>query len=163
LLVADDFYNQIPKKLKQLSSIELISDDVIKNNPKVKEIVYKRILAESLVWKNSFLQDVIPQNSIAPTKYRFEANSFNLIDNINFVSSKESIINQVSDILLYSIRKIKEYQENKEIYKELKCFCEDNDLISSIEALYSWEKIKESKIIGDINSLDIEISSRFSN
>lgn len=159
LLVADDFSNQIPKKLKQLSSIELISDKTIKENPNVKEIVYKRVLAESLVWKNRFLKDAIPQNSIAPLKYKFESNSFNLIDNINFVSSKESILNQISDVLLYVVRKIKEYNLNKEAYPEVKFFCEDKDLLASINFSYTQENIKEASISSDDSGLDITISS----
>ena len=158
LLVADDFSNQIPKKLKQLSSIALIRDETIKQNPNVKEIVYKRVLAESLVWKNRFLRDAIPQNNIAPLKYKFESNSFNLIDNINFVSSKESILNQISDVLLYVIRKIKEYNLNKEAYPELKIFCENKDLIESIDFLYSTETIKEAEILSEDKILDITVS-----
>ena len=163
LLVADDFSNQIPKKLKQLSSIQLISDETIKENPNVKEIVYKRVLAESLVWKNRFLKDAIPQNSIAPLKYKFESNSFNLIDNINFVSSKESILNQISDVLLYVIRKIKEYNINKEAYPELRLFCEDKNLIASISFLYSTETIKEATVTIEDKIIDIGISSMWSN
>jgi len=161
LLVADDFSNQIPKKLKQLSTIELISDETIKNNPNVKEIVYKRVLAESLVWKNRFLKDAIPQNSIAPLKYKFESNSFNLIDNINFVSSKESMLNQISDVLLYSIRKMKEYYLNKEAYPELKIFCENTDLISTINFLYSSKIIQEAQITMNNNALDTIFSNIF--
>jgi len=159
LLVADDFSNQIPKKLKLLSSIDLISDETITANPNVKEIVYKRVLAESLVWKNRFLKDAIPQNSIAPLKYKFESNSFNLIDNINFVSSKESILNQMSDVLLYVIRKIKEYNLNKEAYPELKSFCEDEDLLSSIEFLYDTGIIKEAEAMLSNGKIDLGFSS----
>lgn len=159
LLIADDFSNQIPKKLKQLSSIELISDKTIEENPNVKEIVYKRVLAESLVWKNKFLKDAIPQNSIAPLKYKFESNSFNLIDNINFVSSKESILNQISDVMLYVIRKIKEYNLNKEAYPEIKIFCEDEDLLASINISYTFNNITEASINSKDNKLDITISA----
>jgi len=155
LLVADDFSNQIPKKLKLLSNIELISDNTIKENPNVKEIVYKRVLAESLVWKNKFLKDLIPQNSIAPLKYKFESNSFNLIDNINFVSSKESILNQISDVLLYVIRKVKEYNANKEAYPELEIFCENKDLTDSITFLYDDHVIQEAGVQLINNKLDI--------
>ena len=159
LLVADNFLNQIPRKLKNLSNIELISDKTIKDNPKVKEIVYKRVLAESLIWKNRFLRETISQNSIAPLKYKFESNSFNIIDNINFISSQESIINQISDILLYTIRKIKEYNLNKEAYVKLKDFCENSDLISTINFLYSSKNIIEAKVISRGDVLDIFISS----
>jgi hypothetical protein len=65
LLIADDFSNQIPKNLKKLSNIEILSDETIKANPNVKEIVYKRVLAESLVWKNKFLNGSISSNTIA--------------------------------------------------------------------------------------------------
>jgi len=156
LLVADDFYNQIPKRLQKLSIKELISDEVIKKNPHIKEIIYKRVLAESLVWKSSHLKEIVSSNSIAPLKYKFESNSFNLLDNINFVSSKDSIINQIADILLYVIRKIKEYELDRELYKSLKEFCENEDIKQSIEFLYSMKTIQEVKIILNNSKLEIE-------
>ncbi len=164
LLIADDFHNQLPKYLKNLTMLELISNDTIKNNPTVKEIIYKRVLAESLVWKNRFLKDSFEKTSIAPLKYKFEANSFNIIDNISFVSSKDSIINQITDILLYSIRKIKEYNLNKDKLIDIKDFCENQNLINTINFLYSTESIIEGKIEIRNNSLDvIIISGIFSN
>lgn len=138
LLIADDFANQIPKKLKKLSNIDILSDDTIKNNPNVKEIVYKRVLAESLVWKN-----------------KFESNSFNIIDNINFVSSKESILNQISDVLLYVLRKIKEYNLDNTKYVDLKSFCENEDLLDSINFLYNTNIIQEAKVEFDKSKIDI--------
>ena len=149
LLVADDFSNQIPKKIKNLPIMELISDETIKNNPNVKEIVYKRILSESLIWKNEYLKKSISSNTLAPLKYKFESNSFNIIDNINFISSKESIINQIADILLYVIRKIKEYNLDKQKYQEIKDFCENQSLKSTIDFLYDENIINEVKIFED--------------
>ncbi len=155
LLVADDFYNQLPKNLRNLTMLELISDDTIKDNPTVKELIYKRVLAESLVWKNRFLKDSFDKNSIAPLKYQFEANSFNIIDNISFVSSKDSIINQITDILLYTIRKIKEYDLNKDKYIDIKDFCENEDLKTTINDLYYGGKIIEGVIEKINNKLDV--------
>lgn len=154
LLIADDFSNQIPKKLKELSSLELISDTTIKENPNVKEIVYKRVLAESLVWKNKFLNDNIEQNKIARLKYKFESNSFNIIDNINFVSSKTSILNQISDVLLYVLRKIKEYELDTESYPEIKDFCENKNILSSIKFLYGSNIIREVRC--DISNEEVD-------
>ncbi len=161
LLIADDFSNQIPKKLKRLSNIEILSDDVIRENPNVKEIVYKRVLAESLVWKNNFLNGSILSNTIAPLKYKFESNSFNLIDNISFVSSTESIINQISDVLLYVIRKIKEYNIDKEKNKDIAVFCMHKDLLSSINFLYSEGIIQESFIESENGEIDIIFQRNF--
>ena len=155
LLVADDFNNQLPKNLKNLTMLELISNNTIKNNPTVKEIIYKRVLAESLVWKNKFLKDSFDKSSIAPLKYTFESNSFNIIDNISFVSSKDSIINQITDILLYTIRKIKEYNLNKERYIDIKDFCENSDLVITINDLYYDSKIIEGIIKKVNNQIDI--------
>ncbi len=157
LLVADDFVNQIPKKLSKFTLLELISDKTIKENPK-KELIYKRVLAESLLWKNPFINKDIFKKNIAPLKYKFEANSLNILDNINFISSKDSIINQITDILLYTIRKIKEYEDNKEQYQDIKEFCENNDLRKTLRFLYSTEIIKESKIIKRGSDLDVEMS-----
>lgn len=161
LLIADDFSNQIPKKLKRLSNIDILSDTVIKENPNVKEIVYKRVLAESLVWKNKFLNGSIPSNTIAPLKYKFESNSFNLIDNISFVSSTESIINQISDVLLYVIRKIKEYRIDKEKNKEIATFCEHIDLLSTINFLYSEDIIQETYLESKNGEVDVIFNSEF--
>jgi len=155
LLIADDFSNQIPKNLKRLSNIDILSDATIKANPNVKEIVYKRVLAESLVWKNKFLNGSISSNTIAPLKYKFESNSFNIIDNISFVSSKESILNQISDVLLYVLRKIKEYNIDKTKYVDLKSFCEDEDLLDSINFLYGTNIIQETKVDFDKGKIDI--------
>jgi len=155
LLIADDFSNQIPKKLNKLSNIEILSDETIRTNPNVKEIVYKRVLAESLVWKNRFLNGSISSNTIAPLKYKFESNSFNIIDNINFVSSKESILNQISDVLLYVLRKIKEYHIDPTKYSDLNLFCENKDLVDSINFLYHRETIQEVKMDMENNKVDI--------
>jgi len=160
LLVADDFINQIPKKLNNLTSLELISDKTIKENPK-KELIYKRVLAESLLWKNPYINNGTFKNSIAPLKYKFESNSLNILDNINFVSSKDSILNQIADILLYTIRKIKEYEDNKEQYQDIKDFCENSDLQSTLDLLYLVENIREAVIIdGFKNFLDIMFITR---
>jgi len=163
LLVADDFINQIPKKLNNLTSLELISDKTIKENPK-KELIYKRVLAESLLWKNPYINNDIFKNSIAPVKYKFEANSLNILDNINFISSKNSILNQITDILLYAVRKIKEYETNKEQYKNIKEFCENRNLRETLNFLYSDKIIKEAEIFekdGIQGSLDIMFVQRY--
>jgi len=68
LLIADDFHNQIPAKIRNLPLYERIADE---NS------------------KNMFL-----------------------IDNINYTNSKDSILNQVADFLLFIIRKILEYNSN---------------------------------------------------
>lgn len=156
LLIADDFSNQIPKRIKSLPLSELISDDTIKDNPNIKEVVYKRVIFESLIWKNRFLSNNIESNTIAPLKYKFESNSFNIIDNINFVSSKESIINQIADVLLYVIRKFKEYYLNKEAHKNVKNFFENESLLSTIGFLYLSDIIQNARIFKDKNG-DIEI------
>ena len=133
LLIADGFFNQLPRKIENLSLSCLISDETIKNNPNVKEIVYKRVLAESLVWKNKFMNGFLASNTIAPLQYKFESNSFNIIDNINFVSSKDSIINQVSDVILFIFRKILEYKNEPTRYSELKEILENKQLFSTLE------------------------------
>lgn len=133
LLIEDGFFNQLPKKLENLSLSCLISDDTIKNHPYVKEIVYKRVLAESLVWKNKFMNGFLASNTIAPLQYKFESNSFNIVDNINFVSSKDSIINQISDVILFMFRKILEYQNEPTKYSEIKEILENKQISSTLE------------------------------
>ena len=155
LLVADGFVDQLPRHLRKLPFSSLISDETIKNNPNVKEIVYKRVLSESLIWKNEYLIKSISSNTLAPLKYKFESNSFNIIDNINFISSKESFINQIADILLYVIRKIKEYNLDKEKYKEIKDFCENLSIKSTIDFLYDQNIINEANISDDGEFIEI--------
>ncbi len=133
LLVADGFVDQLPRHLRKLPFSSLISDETIKNNPNVKEIIYKRVLAESLVWKNKFMSSFISSNKIAPLQYKFESHTFNIIDHINFISSKDSIINQVSDILLFVFRKILEYRNSPEHYEAIKELVQDKKLIETLD------------------------------
>lgn len=157
LLIADDFSDQLNRKLKQLSFLELISDDTIKNNPTQKEIIYKRVLAESLVWKNKHLNGSLSTNTIAPLKYKFESNSLNVIDNINFVSSNESIINQMTDVLLFVVRKIKEYDDNKEQYQNIKDLCENDSLKNTIKFLERKSCVIKSQVKTVDNGQNIDL------
>ena len=139
----------------------MLSDLIIRENPHVKEIVYKRVMSESLVWKNKFLNGSISSNTIAPLKYKFESNSFNIIDNINFVSSNDSIINQISDVLLYVLRKIKEYNLDPLKYKDIKSFCTDKNLLSTIRFLYNDKIIMQSIISLDDGEVESVFVSSF--
>ncbi len=107
LLVADDFSNQIKADIKSLPLYERLSDT---NIQKYKELVFLRVLHESLDWKNTGYDFKDP---VAPMKYEFESKNLFLIDNINYTNSKDSILNQVSDFLLYILRKILETRDSK--------------------------------------------------
>jgi len=101
LLIADDFSNQIPKNIISLPLEDRISD---KNLDKQKELVFLRVLFESLDWKtNSYTFE-----NIAPLKYEFESKNMFLIDNINYTNSRDSVLNQVTDFMLYILRRILE-------------------------------------------------------
>lgn len=104
LLIADDFHNQIPTKIRKLPLHERISNKNLKSH---KELVYLRVLHRSLDWKTNH----IDLEELAPLKYEFESKNMFLIDNINYTNSKDSILNQVADFMLFIIRKTLEYDD----------------------------------------------------
>ncbi len=105
LLIADDFSNQINSKIRNLPLYERISDENLKDH---KELIFLRVLHHSLSWKYNQPK----HEDIAPLKYEFESKNMFLIDNINYTNSKDSILNQVTDFLLFIIRRVMEYQKN---------------------------------------------------
>lgn len=131
LLIADDFSNQIPSKIRSLPLYERIADE---NIGKQKELVFLRVLYESLDWKSNSYNFTC----IAPMKYEFESKNMFLIDNINYTNSKDSVLNQVSDFILYILRKVLESKESETPYESVK------QLVNSIKSsvLFSEEKNK---------------------
>jgi len=108
LLIADDFTNQIDSRIKALPLHKRISNENMKESN--KELVFLRVLYESLDWKtNSY-----DFENIAPLKYEFESKNMFLIDNINYTNSKDSILNQVSDFMLFVFRRILEHEDKEE-------------------------------------------------
>lgn len=103
LLIADSFDGQLSKTIKNKSVLEKIQDVNLKGQ---KELIYLRILYESLDWKvKPSSLSVRELDSIAPMRYSFEGKNMFLLDNINYTSSQDSIINQITDALLFIIRK----------------------------------------------------------
>ena len=157
LLIADDFSNQIPAKIRTLPLYERIAND---NIGKQKELVFLRVLYESLDWKSNSYD--FTSKCIAPMKYEFESKNMFLIDNINYTNSKDSVLNQVSDFILYILRKTLECQENdappdnlEKLVKNIK----DSILLSESE-----NKIISGKLVGTLNSeLDVLFSESFYN
>jgi len=139
LLVADDFRNQIPKSIASLPLYERIADNNIQSpNGARKELVLLRVFYESMNWKNNLTERY---ENIAPLKYEFESKSLFIIDNINYTNSKDSILNQVADFMLYILRKVIEVKngakkiENsnlsklvEEIYDRLSFSMKNNDI-----------------------------------
>ena len=113
LLIADDFVNQISSKINLLSLHERVKDENLKTtNGARKELVLLRVLYESMNWKNNITDGL---ENIAPLKYEFESKNFFIIDNINYTNSKDSILNQVTDFMLFVIRKTIELNNSEEI------------------------------------------------
>lgn len=150
LLIADDFSNQISSKISTRPLHERISDE---NIGKQKELVFLRVLHESLDWRtNSY-----DFNCIAPMKYEFESKNMFLIDNINYTNSKDSILNQIADFLLYILRKILEYDNktcNNEYFRNLIIQIKESIIFSERE-----EKIKTGILY---NNNDVGFNGRYS-
>ena len=124
LLIVDNFENQIPQKLKNISFENRIKDEnIISKNGAYKELVILRTLHESMLWKNT--NNNTKYENIAPLKYEFESKSMFLLDNINYTNSKDSIMNQVADFMLFILKKSidinnQENFKNKNILKFIK-------------------------------------------
>jgi len=55
---------------------------------------------------------------VIPLKYRFESQIYAVVDNIHYVSSKFSVFNQLSDIVLFLFNISLEFQESKNLLEE---------------------------------------------
>ena len=141
ILIADNFANQLPKKFNKTSFFENI-----KNHENNLELLFKRVLLESTEWKNGFLNF---EEKLVNLRYEFENNIFNIIDKIFFVSSNESLINQISDMFLFLARK---QIERNNLDKKVKSFL---DKIEWKELNY-WE-IKLIKETNDYAIIDKNI------
>lgn len=103
LLIVDDFTHQIPSKIRSLPLYQRIKDENIATSKGArKELVILRTLYESMSWKTNTTEEF---DNIAPLKYEFEAKSLFLVDNINYTNSKDSVLNQVADFMLFILRK----------------------------------------------------------
>lgn len=103
VLIADGFYNQINKREKNLN---LFSENIdINTICSKKEFLFKRVLFESVSWRQRI---DIEDNFIF--KYKFESKIYNIFSNILFMPSNESHLIQISDILLYIMKKYIEFK-----------------------------------------------------
>lgn len=117
LLIVDDFRDQMSNDIKKLSLYERIKDENIKTKKgAVKELVFLRVIHESMSWKTG---KSLEYENIAPLKYEFESQNMFLVDNINYTNSKDSILNQVADFILFILRKVLEVNNSDEqIYND---------------------------------------------
>jgi len=120
LLIIDNFENQIPKNITSLNFCDRIKDENIKTQKgAIKELVILRTLYESINWKFNCASDL---KELSPLKYKFESQNLFLVDNINYTNSKDSIINQVADFLLFIFKKVveintKSIEDNQNLLK----------------------------------------------
>ncbi len=146
LLIADDFSNQIPKDIKTLPLEDRISDN---NIGKQKELVFLRVLYESLDWKtNSY-----DFTNIAPLKYEFESKNMFLIDNINYTNSKDSILNQIADFMLFIFRRVLENEiepKNKNIQKMI------DKIKNSIKMSEYYKTLQVRKLGEDLDYIEFD-------
>jgi len=141
LLVADDFRNQIPKNIASLPLYKRIDDKNIQSsNGARKELVLLRVFYESMNWKNNLTEGY---KNIAPLKYEFEGKSLFIIDNINYTNSKDSILNQVADFMLFILRKVIEVNNS-------------NKKIGNVDLINLVEKIDSSLLLSMDND-DIQL------
>ncbi|MCK5110459.1 MAG: DUF3800 domain-containing protein [Arcobacteraceae bacterium] len=158
LLIVDAFENQTPSKINSLPFYERIKDENIATKDGThKELVILRTLHESMLWKTNNSEDF---DNIAPLKYEFESKSLFLLDNINYTKSKDSIMNQVADFMLFILRKVLEVNNSNEIIENENL----NKLVETIDSSLLFSKnnndIKLS-IIGKDNDINF-IGSNFS-
>lgn len=166
LLIADSFDGQLKKELKNKSIYEKIQDE---NLDKQKELIYLRILYESLDWKVKPSFDSVREfETIAPMKYSFESKNMFIVDNINYTSSQDSIINQITDALLFVLRKSFEIQtleigecpikrKLKEFYDRIKINIDEMFLKGNLdmELLYTDNGKVQHRSLKDNNEMDI--------
>ena len=147
LLIADNFTNQIPKSIASLPLYERIQDEnITSSNGARKELVLLRVFYESMNWKNTLTNGC---KNIAPLKYKFEGKSLFIVDNINYTNSKDSILNQVADFMLFILRKVLEINNSD---KEIK-----NDNLQKLV-----EKI-DSSLLFSIGNDDIKLAQIINN
>jgi hypothetical protein len=150
LLIADNFENQIPKNIASLPLYKRIEDNNIASQQSVrKELVILRVLYESMDWKNSLTNN---SESIAPLKYEFESKNFFILDNINYTNSRDSILNQVADFMLFILRKAIEINNSNKV--------EDVNLLKFVERIDKslYFSISQNSIkLGIIKNNDIAI------
>lgn len=162
LLIVDDFTHQIPANIRGLPLYERIKDENISTSKGArKELVILRTLYESMSWKTNTTEEF---ENIAPLKYEFESKSLFLVDNINYTNSKDSVLNQVADFMLFILRKameINNYNKSIENSSLVKLFhvIEDSLLFSMDNNDIELVKINKERDILFLNS-NLESSFR---
>ncbi|WP_456480176.1 DUF3800 domain-containing protein [Nautilia sp.] len=100
ILIADGFFNQNKKRQSiEIFSTELNIDDLS------KEYLFKRILFEGISWRQK-----IEITDSFPLKWKFESKIYNIFSSVLFMPSDESHLIQISDVLLYVLKKYIEYK-----------------------------------------------------
>lgn len=128
LLIVDDFTHQIPSKIRGLPLYQRIKDENITTSKgAIKELVILRTLYEYMSWKTNTTDEF---ENIAPLKYEFESKSLFLVDNINYTNSKDSVLNQVADFMLFILRKVIEVNNSDDNI-------ENDNLIKLVEMIDS--------------------------
>ena len=151
LLIADDFINQISPKINLLPIHERVKDKNLKtSNGANKELVLLRVLYESMNWKLNITDGL---ENIAPLKYEFESKNFFIIDNINYTNSKDSILNQVTDFMLFILRKAIELENADMINNE-----NLTSFVQKIKSSLEFSIVQNWLILATYRGNDISIS-----
>jgi len=148
VLIADGFYSQLSKKSKKIS---LFCEEIDFNFFSQKEILFKRILFESTSWRQN-----LNFKDNFPLKYKFESKIYNVFNSILFIPSHESHLIQISDILLYVMKKYLELKLNffnkEEITSKINKFFNSN-LVDTINYLLDERKLELATLTKDNDTL----------
>ncbi|EMJ87275.1 DUF3800 domain-containing protein [Leptospira meyeri] len=102
----NSFFHLIERHLSKQSETGIIISDQKGTN--TQKNIFESIFNERVSWRSN------PNKKIEPSiklKYKYEARSCFILDNIHYVDSKSSIFNQIADIVLYIIMRVLTYQD----------------------------------------------------
>ncbi|ABZ94642.1 Hypothetical protein LBF_2145 [Leptospira biflexa serovar Patoc strain 'Patoc 1 (Ames)'] len=102
------FFHLAESYLSKNNETGIIVSDIQNNSKTQEDSIFTTIFKEKTSWRSNPSET---RNPFITTKYAYESRACFLLDNIHYVNSKESIFNQVVDIVLFVIRRVFIYQD----------------------------------------------------